>query len=103
MGKMICPVCGKYTTPMYMNGECSDECFTRGFWQETLNDTAIIINGKCYHVGDEDDTSSYFRGFGGARYKIQFNNGKIIETTNLWLNGIIPDEFKVPDNAKFIR
>jgi hypothetical protein len=102
MEKMICPVCGKLAVPMYVNGECSNECFTKGFWQETLNDTAIIINGKCYHVGDEDDTSC-FRGFGGARYKIQMNDGRIIETTNLWTNGIIPEEFARPDNAKFIR
>lgn len=102
MEKVVCPVCGKLAVPHYMGGECSSKCFIKRFWMETLDEKAIIINGKCYHVGNENSTSC-FRGFGGAKYKIQLNNGKIIETTNLWSNGIIPKEFAKPDNAKFIK
>jgi len=100
---MKCVICGKeIKKSMYMNAVlCSDKCFSKHFWQETLDDNAIIINGKCYHIGDENDTG-YFRGFGGAKYTIKKHDGTIIETTNLWLNGIIPKELYKGDNAEFV-
>ena len=100
---MKCEICGKeIKESMYMNAIlCSDACFTKHFWKEHLDDKAIIINGTCYHLGEESDTS-YFRGFGGARYYILMNDGTKKTSTNLWCNGTIPKEFYTGDNAKFI-
>ena len=100
---MKCVVCGKeIEESMYMDVIlCSEKCFKKHFWQETLDDTAIIIGGECYHIGDENSTS-YFRGMGGAKYTIKKKDGTIIHTTNLWHNGIIPKELYKGDNAEFV-
>jgi hypothetical protein len=73
---------------------------SKKFWEETLDDAAVIVNGRCYHIGDED-SKSYFRGFGGAPRVIEFFDGRVVHTTNLWDNGKIPERYRVPDNAKF--
>ena len=41
---------------------------------------------------------------GGQDFYIQFDDGDLIHTRNLWLNGDIPAEFRdqLPDNAKFL-
>ena len=95
-----CPVCGKLTEPMFMGGECSQECFNESFWRETLDDTAIIIGGECYHIVQ---MSSVFKGHGGRKFTIQFNDGKVIKTDNLWHNGVIPKKYNVQDNAVFLQ
>ena len=84
---MNCQVCGKE--------------IKKQFWNEVLDNNAIIINGNCYHVDNEDSTSC-FRGFGGRPFTIKMNDGKIIHTTNLWHHGTIPKEFYKGDNAEFI-
>ena len=28
---------------------------SKEFWKETLDDAAVIVNGRCYHIGDEDE------------------------------------------------
>ena len=94
-----CPVCGRLAEPMYMTGECSDKCFNTSFWNHTLDDTAIIIDGKCYHIGP---SSLGFKGSGGRKFTIQFNDGKVINTDNLWCNGDVPKEYNVKDNAVFL-
>ena len=45
-----------------------------------------------------------FKGFGEHHFKIRLNTGETIETSNLWHQGVIPDEFKesLKDNAEFI-
>ena len=98
---MKCSVCGKEVKEfMYSGNICSDKCFTKNFWEEALDDSAVIINGKCYHIGDEDSTS-YFRGFGGRPIVIIFNDGRKVRTTNLWHNGTIPKEYYKGDNARW--
>lgn len=99
---MKCVVCGKEIKESMYQGDtiCSHRCFTKNYWNNKLNN-AIVINGKCYHVGEENN-SKYFRGMGGAKYTIKKKDGTIIHTTNLWQNGIIPEEFYTEDNAEFI-
>lgn len=99
----VCRVCGKvisdpapYSLPI-----CSDKCFHEDFWNNTLDEDAVIVNGKCYHIGDEDSRSS-FRGFDGMKYTIKFNDGRVVETTNLWYQGEVPEERNIKDNAVFI-
>lgn len=75
---------------------------SKRFWEETLDDAAVIVGGRCYHVGAED-SKSYFRGFGGASWIIEFFDGRVVHTTNLWDNGKIPPELGVQDNARLLR
>lgn len=103
-----CPVCGKeLENPPYYNGCCSDECFHIDFWRNALDDEAIIIDGACYHIGEEpEDLKNYqgFLGFDGSEFKIRkFGSDEIIVTHNLWHQGDLPEDFKRDDNAEFIK
>lgn len=102
---MKCVICGKeIEKSMYSNAVlCSSACFHEHFWDDTLDETAIIIKGECYHDGGMKPANySGFLGFSGRRFRIQMNDGRIIETNNLWYNGEIPKERNIEDNAIFI-
>ena len=100
-----CKICG---SPVKF--EASTICFSCGFWQTHLESdatlpphTACMIDGTHYVIGEED-SKSYFRGFGGAHFAIQFKDGTLVHTTNLWCQGEPSKEWidKFPDNAKFL-
>jgi hypothetical protein len=58
-----------------------------------------------YRVGREQkNVPSFCKGFGGQRFKIRFLDGRFLETTNLWHQGIIPERFydRLPVNAEFV-
>lgn len=102
---MKCIICGKtIESSAYSNANlCSSKCFHENFWNENLDETAIIVNGCCYHDGGRKPAGySGFMGHGGKLFKIEMFDGRIIETNNLWYNGEIPTERAVKDNARFI-
>ena len=110
---MKCRICGNEFDKIKWGGDykdiCSDKCFTNAFWLEKIDyiDELTIINGECYHIGKE--TAKGFRGFCGKNFIIKYidgiNKDKTVFTTNLWYNGVIPDEFKdrLKDNAIFCK
>lgn len=106
---MNCIICEKkIEKSSYTNAIlCSSECFYFHFWNEKVeaknNPMIARINGKQYHISDEN-SKSFFRGFGGLKLKIRFFDGREIVTTNLWHNGVISESHKklLPDNAEFI-
>lgn len=85
-------------------------CFTCMFWLEkcepALRDdpNTARINGQHYIIGDER-AGPEWRGFSGRRWVIEFNDGRRVETTNLWAQGSIPLAFheRLPNNARFIE
>jgi len=101
---MNCIICNKeIEKSKYSNAIlCSSECFHIDFWNskvEIKNDpNSVRENGTQYYIGTPDGS---FKGFGGRRFKITFNDGRVVKTDCLWHNGEIPDEFKdrLPDNA----
>ena len=111
---MICKVCGQeIESSHYINGETLEEnemCFHCDFWREMLEKdsqraphTWCMIDGTHYVIEPEDDPETYFRGFGGDKFVIHFNDGIIVTTTNLWCQGE-PDKHwidKFPNNATF--
>lgn len=103
---MQCIICGKEIEKSSYSHKviCSSECFSVDFWNDALDDTAIIIDGECYHDGGmKPKTYSGFLGFGGNLFKIKMNDGRVIETNNLWYNGVVPKERCIEDNACFIK
>ena len=89
-------------------------CFNCAFWlwqheldtQEREPHTAVIVEGTHYVIGSETKSkSTFFRGFGGAHFKIKFHDGTEVETTNLWCQGEIPEHLRhlLPDNAEFLN
>ena len=106
---MICEICGKEIEKSYYScgNICSDKCFNKYYWGihiKNKNDKrSVRCNGTHYVIGDEN-SKSCFRGFDGRRFKICFFDGRVVETTNLWCQGDIPEEFRkeLKDNAVII-
>ncbi len=108
-----CKECGKREDKDRVKSEAEklekhQLCFKCNFWREkvTKKDKPRVtrINGNHYAIGQEEYSSwAEFRGFGGRKFVILFNDGRKVETTNLWHQGTIPEHFKerLPDNAKF--
>lgn len=106
-----CKICGSYYANHYSHKDLSIEglCFSCDHWDERakIQHTKIVVDGTMYSDGGKVDkaTTRGFLGFGGADWKIEMFDGRIIETNNLWCSGNIPERFKdrIPDNAKFIK
>ncbi|EMS78004.1 hypothetical protein Dpo_11c01460 [Desulfotignum phosphitoxidans DSM 13687] len=103
-----CPSCGKcYTRRHTPESYIGSNCFDCSFWLEKtdypdyMKNHQVIIDGQHYLF---HETDSFIKGFGGRRFKIQFFDGRNIETNNLWFQGEIPDQFRsmLPDNAVFL-
>jgi hypothetical protein len=83
-------------------------CHSCNFWDEKKdgqdNKRVVIVNGTHYWIED-DKPNAAFQGFGGAKFSIEFNDGRKVITRNLWCQGDIPIRFRdrLPDNAKFIK
>lgn len=79
--------------------------FEQKFWKEALQDPyAIIIGGTCLHIGDEN---AKFKGFDGSKFKFEilkdtmmWDKGTIIESTNVWYRGDVPDWCDAKNTAR---
>lgn len=112
---MKCKICGKEEDPSRFGFGVKDElekechCFECHFWASRLEEdknlpphTVCMIDGGHYIIEDEND-KSHFRGFGGDKFVIKFNDGTEVTTTNLWYQGK-PQGYwkeKFPNNANF--
>lgn len=101
---MKCIICGKeIPESLYFHKPlCSNKCFNINFWNDCLDESAIIVDGKCYHDAGRKPNGTKWLGFGGSEFTIEMNDGRIIKTNNLWHNGEVPKERNVKDNARFI-
>lgn len=102
---MKCIICGKeIEKSRFLNKTlCSSECHSVNFWNECLDEDAIIIKGVCYHDGGMKPKE--YRGpmgHGGRLFTIKMNNGKVITTNNLWCSGNVPEDRNIEDNATFL-
>ena len=108
----ICKECGKHECGGWLDNVAAkltqrQLCHTCDFWHEKIgikDDPATVrAKGVHYRIGKEG-VRGLFQGFGGARFRIRFNDGREVESTNLWCQGHIPDAFKerLPDNAEFL-
>lgn len=90
---MKCIICGKeISKSKYMNADlCSQECFNTHFWDEALDDEALIDNkGNVFHIHHDP----VFRGFGGRTFYIKkLDTNKIIKVDgDLWSNGNVIED-----------
>lgn len=115
MATLKCKICGKEENPAnWINeGELVKHqmCFTCNFWREKLELNKergehkwAMINGAHYYLHPHVDSD--FKGFGGRKFRIRFNDGFEIECDNLWHQGepehpYWKDQF--PNNAIFVN
>lgn len=88
-------------------------CFTCNYWlnyvclehdpDEQLRRLPMRANGV-HRVGNMDNSAKGFKGFGGASFIFEHNDGRIIFCNNVWQQGEIPARFKdrLPDNGRFL-
>lgn len=116
-----CVLCGKHTGTMYATyGERmrrDKHCFTCVYWQEQIAadaadpERAVIVNGVHHTLGDEP-TEAQLRdrlkrstlGWGGAKVRVRFHDGREVVSHNVWYQGEIPERWRdqLPDNAVFV-
>lgn len=109
---VVCHKCGKeeplqWVPAMNDRLRANKTCFNCDFWLElvAVKDEPCMVRRDGMHYCINDEKSIGMRGFGGTRFKIQFHDGRYVESTNLWCQGHIPEHFRdlLPDNAVFIR
>lgn len=108
---MVCEICGKeIEESKYSNGViCSSGCFYEHFWLSVIRDyielpeVFAIINNSVYVI-EQENIPDCCKGYYGQEFKIKYNDGRVITTTNLWLRGEIPAKFRIAlkNNAEFI-
>jgi hypothetical protein len=108
---MICKLCGaeencRYTPETKKQLEERQLCFSCNFWQNIVNrgtqPNCVIIDGNHFWISkDEPQTPTNWLGFGGRKFTIRFNDGRVVTTQNMWHEGSIPQHFReqLPDNA----
>jgi hypothetical protein len=77
------------------------------FWTKLVmkrhDGLSVIANGQHYRIAPE--SAEGMRGFGGAKWLVQFLDGRgDVQTSNLWHQGAVPEQFRrfLPDNATLI-
>ncbi len=107
-----CCSCGGIVITNYTNGQVLRDknlCFSCNFWDEKIEEqhkpNKFVINGAFYSDGGRSNKPNHCLGFGGAEFKIETFDGRIIETNNLWCASKISKYYidKFPDNAKFCK
>lgn len=106
----VCKWCREtYDASIHYSSVEPSECFLCNHWKEILerdktDTTAVVIKGHHYYISDENPALRP-RGFGGTKFVIQFNDGRLVTTTNLWHQGEISRYWlpKFPDNAVFVK
>lgn len=107
-----CKVCGvsHFSTSFTSRDELvrNHWCFSCNYWMERVelasNPNSLRVDGVQYQFCPMSKGDSRSLGFGGRFFRIKTNDGRLLETNNLWLNGSIPEPFRemLPDNAVFV-
>lgn len=84
-------------------------CHNCSFWMARLKESGpnvVVANNIRYSIGREPGSgeNKSFLGFGGAKHEIEFKDGRVVISHNLWYNGEVPVHFRdrIPNNARFI-
>ena len=117
MNKFFCVICGKEEDPeRWTNGKDLLKhrlCQSCKHWHEQdeldKNERGkhgyAIIGGTHYVLCPHTD-AQIFRGFGGRKFTIRFNDGYETVCDNLWCQGEVPEGHwreLMPDNAEFVK
>jgi hypothetical protein len=77
-----------------------DPQWVEKYWSEQAQvdeadpDRLGFITGDGHHFRVGSAGRVWTRGFGGLRWLVTFDDGRRIETTNLWTQGLVPLEFR---------
>ena len=101
-----CSKCGQPTPNInYVHRKRLDElqlCFSCNYKAQRRAVHAVVDSQFfSFRAGVRTDVSSHCLGFGGRRYKFRMNDGRELESNDVWTAGTIPPEWRddMPDNA----
>ena len=108
-----CP-CGKWEAPSNWskNSLLDGLCFNCSFWEKLIRnagDNSIRIDGVHYMANWDKPMKPRgyqgLQGFAGSLFRIKHEDGRYVETNDLWYQGNIPVQFRerLPDNAEFVK
>jgi len=105
-----CKECREEYDPNNHKG-IKDLCFKCWFWighiREVYSSMSVRVGGQHYRLSNPvmADPERAGLGHGGAKFLIEFEDGRVVETNNLWHQGEIPERFsdRLPTNAKFLE
>ncbi len=111
-----CSECGEVTHPSYVGNNqigaalrARGLCFIDDFWARAYADyqagKRVVVDGSSYTIGPARDAGpKSCRGHGGRLFRIQYPDGRVVETTNLWSQGTIPARWRdrMADSAVFV-
>lgn len=74
-------------------------CFNCNFWLEYSesdrdNLTAVVTHNSRHYVIGREDAGMWGRGYDGRPWTVRFLDGRVVQTTNLWHQGQIPERFR---------
>lgn len=115
-----CTECGGFLVGVQLSHQRrNDLCASCDYWRcfvdgvsssrehEPVDPAAVVvINGQHFYIEPEPGRDYLgFRGFGGSRFVVRFADGRVVETRNLWQQGVIPAHFRdrLKDNAVAIE
>lgn len=84
-------------------GLCSNDAYWDEAHQDYVAGKRLVVACQSYTIGPEQTSGP--RGHGGERFRIQYPDGRVVESTNLWSQGPIPERWRgrMPDTAVFIK
>lgn len=111
-----CSECGQVFHPSYVGNDQiglalrkRGLCFIDDFWSkahaEYLAGKRLVVDGQSYTIAPERSTDpASCKGHGGRRFRIQYPDGRVVESTNVWSQGPIPERWRdrMPDTATFL-
>lgn len=114
MDLVTCRRCGKREPLLYpprINLKLAKArlCYECWYWTDKVrrkrNRKIARIAGRHYYIADENAERIEGREHAGSPYRIRFFDGREVETTNLWSQGVIPTPYRklLPDNAVFVN
>lgn len=92
-------------------GECGEAletgryCTACRFWlhlvAEADDPRNVRAGGQHYRLGDPRPSKKHLRALGGRRFIVTYADGHTVKTSNLWVQGPVPERFRdrLPDNA----
>lgn len=82
---------------------CSHWCQVMGQAASPYGDPVVVSQSwTVYSVGRENTSDYGFRGFGGAKFIVEFLDGRTLRSSTLWHVGTLPEHFRArfPQNAR---
>ena len=94
------------TGPPHITVRRSVHC-NENYWDQQVArdpETRVVIDGNHFRLGRNGDKPSPHNGYAGARFDIEFFDGRSVTTYDLWSQGPVPAKYRplLPDNARFV-